>query len=142
MIQAVANADVPQITLMIGASFGARNYGMCGRGFDPRFCFAWPNSRVAIMGGGQAAQVMSIIARAAAERRGKQADDSALEKQERDITDRIDAESEALFATARLWDDGIIDPRDSRKLLISLLRISCKAEAWALRPNSFGVARM
>ncbi len=142
MIQAVANADVPQITLMIGASFGAGNYGMCGRGFDPRFCFAWPNSRVAIMGGEQAAQVMSIVARAGAKRRGQEADEEALAKQEKAIAEKIGAESMATFATARLWDDGIIDPRDSRKLLIGLLRICQKAERRRLRPNSFGVARM
>ena len=142
MIQAVANATVPQLTLMIGASFGAGNYGMCGRAYDPRFIFSWPNSRIAVMGGEQAARVMSIVTREKLHRRGQDIDDDALAIMEQKIIERIDKESTALFATARLWDDGIIDPRDSRKVLALCLAICREAEARELRPNTFGVARL
>jgi geranyl-CoA carboxylase beta subunit len=141
MIQAVANATVPQITLMIGGSFGAGNYGMCGRSFDPRFIFAWPNYRISVMGGEQAAKVMSIISEAGARRAGKAPDYDRLKKMEQAIVAQIDAESTALYATARLWDDGLIDPRDSRRVLGQCLSICQEAEARPLRPNSFGVAR-
>ena len=102
MIQAVANATVPQITLHIGASFGAGNYGMCGRGFDPRFIFAWPNNRIAVMGGAQAAKVMSIVSEEKSKREGTPVDRAALDKMEAGIIKRMEAESTALYATARL----------------------------------------
>jgi geranyl-CoA carboxylase beta subunit len=142
MIQAVANATTPQVTLNIGASFGAGNYGMCGRAFDPRFIFAWPNSRIAVMGGEQAARVMSIVAEDKARREGKEADAGALAAMEAKIVQRMDGESHALFATARLWDDGLIDPRDSRKVLAFCLSICREAATRQLRSNTFGVARM
>ena len=142
MIQAVANATVPQVTLMIGASFGAGNYGMCGRAYDPRFVFAWPNARVAVMGGEQAADVMAIVTRAKLERRGAPADEATIEGMRRRIIAQIDRESTALYATARLWDDGLIDPRDSRKVLAFVLATCREAEARRLRPTTFGVARM
>ncbi len=142
MIQAVANAGVPQLTLHIGASFGAGNYGMCGRAFDPRFIFAWPNNRIAVMGGEQAAKVLSIITEERQERQGKPVDRPALEAMERKIVDQFNRESTALFATARLWDDGLIDPRDSRNVLALCLSICREAEIRSLRPTSFGVARL
>ncbi|MEE8523911.1 MAG: carboxyl transferase domain-containing protein [Thermoanaerobaculia bacterium] len=142
MIQAVANATVPQITLMIGASFGAGNYGMCGRAFDPRFIFAWPNARVAVMGGAQAAGVMEMITRAKLTRKGATVDERMLTGLRHKIIAQIDAESTALYATARLWDDGVIDPRDSRKVLGFVLATCREAETRELRPSSFGVARM
>jgi geranyl-CoA carboxylase beta subunit len=141
MIQAVTNAPVPKITLHIGASFGAGNYGMCGRAFGPRFIFAWPNNRISVMGGEQAAKVMSIIAEDGARRAGREPDHAALAKQSKQIVDLYDAESTALFATARLWDDGLIDPRDSRRVLGLCLSICAEAEARRVRPNTFGVAR-
>ncbi len=141
MIQAVANATVPQITLHIGASFGAGNYGMCGRAYDPRFIFAWPNNRVAVMGGEQAAKVMSIVTEEKAKREGKPVDRAMLDKMEAGIVKRMDGESAALFATARLWDDGIIDPRDSRRVLTMCLSICREAEIRPLRPTTFGVGR-
>jgi geranyl-CoA carboxylase beta subunit len=141
MIQAVANATVPQITLMVGGSFGAGNYGMCGRSFDPRFIFAWPNYRISVMGGEQAAGVMRIVSEAKARRDGKEPDTAALDKMFNAIVSQIDAESTALYATARLWDDGIIDPRDSRKVLAYTLSICAEAERRPLRGNTFGVAR-
>ena len=117
MIQAVANATVPQLTMMVGGSFGAGNYGMCGRSFDPRFIFAWPNYRISVMGGAQAEGVMRIVTEAKAEREGKEPDRSALDEMYNSIVSQIDGESTALYATARLWDDGIIDPADTRKAL-------------------------
>jgi geranyl-CoA carboxylase beta subunit len=142
MIQAVANASVPQLTLHVGASFGAGNYGMCGRAYDPRFIFAWPNNRIAVMGGEQAAKVLSIIAEDRSRRLGQAVDRAALDAMERKIIDQFDRESTALFATARLWDDGLVDPRDSRKVLAYCLSICREAELRPLNPTSFGVARM
>jgi geranyl-CoA carboxylase beta subunit len=141
MIQAVANATVPQLTLMIGASFGAGNYGMCGRAYDPRFLFSWPNARVAVMGGEQAADVMAMITRAKLARQGAPADERMLAGMRQKIIAQIDAESTALHATARLWDDGVIDPRDSRKVLGFVLATCREAETRQLFPSSFGVAR-
>ena len=141
MIQAVANATVPQITLMVGGSFGAGNYGMCGRSFDPRFIFAWPNYRISVMGGEQAAGVMRIVSEAKARRDGNEPDEAAMDKMFNAIVSQINAESTALYATARLWDDGIIDPRDSRKVLGYALSICGEAETRPLRSNTFGVAR-
>jgi geranyl-CoA carboxylase beta subunit len=142
MIQAVANATVPQLTLHIGASFGAGNYGMCGRAYDPRFIFAWPNNRIAVMGGEQAARVMSIVTEEKLRRRGQTPDRAQLDAMEREIVTRMEGESTALFATARLWDDGIVDPRDSRKVLAFCLSICREAALRPLKPNTFGVARM
>jgi geranyl-CoA carboxylase beta subunit len=141
MIQAVANARVPKFTILIGGSFGAGNYGMCGRGFGPRFIFAWPSARTAVMGGEQAAKVMEIVARGKAAREGGPIDEAALEKQSATIRGGIDAQSTALFSTARLWDDGIIDPRDTRRVLGLCLSIAAEGDARVLRPNAFGVAR-
>ena len=142
MIQAVANAPVPQITLHIGASFGAGNYGMCGRAYDPRFIFAWPNNRIAVMGGEQAAKVMSIVGEEKSKREGKAVDRAKLDAMEQQIVKRMEGESSALFATARLWDDGLIDPRDSRRVLATCLSICREAAIRPLKPNTFGVGRM
>ena len=142
MIQAVTNAAVPKLTLHIGASFGAGNYGMCGRAFDPRFIFAWPNNKISVMGGEQAAKVMTIIAEEGAKRAGREPDRAALDKIAQQIVSTYDAESTAFYATARLWDDGLIDPRDTRRVLALCLAVCREASARQLRPNSFGVARM
>jgi geranyl-CoA carboxylase beta subunit len=142
MIQAVANARVPKFTFVIGGSYGAGNYGMCGRGFDPRFIFAWPSARTAVMGGAQAAKVMDIVNRAKLERSGVAANDEALKAMSDALRNRLDRESTALFGTARLWDDGIIDPRDTRRVLSLCLALAREADARTLRPNTFGVARM
>jgi geranyl-CoA carboxylase beta subunit len=142
MIQAVANATVPQITLYLGASFGAGHYGMCGRAFEPRFSFAWPTNRVAVMGGEQAARVMSTIARDRAEREGHEPDHARLERQEKKLVEQFAHESTAVFATARLWDDGIIDPRDTRKVLGLCVGACYEAERHELNANTFGVARL
>ena len=117
LINAVSNSWVPAITVMVGASYGAGNYGMCGRAYDPNFLFAWPNHRIAVMGPEQLAGVLSIVRRTAAERAGQPFD----EEQDRQIREmvqgQIEKESYAFFATARMWDDGIIDPRDTRTAL-------------------------
>ncbi len=142
MIQAMANASVPRITLNVGASFGAGNYGMCGRAFDPRFVFSWPNSRLAVMGGQQAAMVMRIISEEKMKADGKPIDEEKLAAQTTAIVEKIDNESDSVFATARLWDDGIIDPRDTRKVLAFALNVCHQADATVLTGNSFGVARL
>ncbi len=141
MIQAVSNATVPQITLIIGGGYGAGNYGMCGRAYEPRFLFAWPNAKVAVMGGEQAATVMKIITRAKFARKGLPIDEQALEAMTGGVRNKLDAESKALFCTARIWDDGIIDPRDSRRVLATCLAMCRDAERRPLHPNTFGVAR-
>jgi geranyl-CoA carboxylase beta subunit len=142
MIQAVANARVPKFTVVLGGSFGAGNYGMCGRGFDPRFIFSWPSARTAVMGGAQAAKVMDIVNRNKLERMGLPANDEALAAMSDALRRRLDAESSVLFGTARLWDDGIIDPRDTRQTLGLCLAIAAEGDARALRPNTFGIARL
>jgi geranyl-CoA carboxylase beta subunit len=141
MIQAVANARVPKFTIVLGGSFGAGNYGMCGRGFDPRFIFSWPSARTAVMGGAQAAKVMDILNRAKLQRMGLPANDEALAAMSDALRNRLDAESHVLFGTARLWDDGVIDPRDTRRILGLCLALAREAEQRTLRPNTFGVAR-
>lgn len=142
MIQAVANATVPQITMMTGASFGAGNYGMCGRAYDPRFVFAWPNARVAVMGGEQAATVMRIVTEEKFARTGKEPPAETMATMKSEILARFDLESHSLFATARLWDDGIIDPRDTRRALATTLAVCREAGLRPLLSNTFGVARM
>lgn len=142
MIQAVANARVPKFTIVIGGSYGAGNYGMCGRGFSPRFIFSWPSARTAVMGGEQAAKVMEIVTRGKSARDGSAVDEAALDKMSRQIRAGVEAQSSALFATARLWDDGIIDPRDTRRILSLCLAVATEGGRRQLRPNTFGVARM
>jgi len=126
---------------VLGGSFGAGNYGMCGRGFDPRFIFSWPSARVAVMGGAQAAKVMEIVTRGKMARAGVPVNEAMLEGMGAEIKQRLDAESNVLFGTARLWDDGVIDPRDTRRVLSLCLALAREADARTLRGNTFGVAR-
>lgn len=142
MIQAVTNARVPKLTLHIGASFGAGNYGMCGRAYDPRFIFAWPNNRIAVMGPDQAAGVLAIVAEEKFRRAGVEPDRAALDKMKAKVVAKMEAESTAYFATARLWDDGLIDPRDSRRVLGMCLSICREGDARVTKDNAFGIARM
>lgn len=145
MIQAVANATVPQITIVMGGSFGAGNYGMCGRGFGPDFIFAWPNSRTSVMGGEQAAGVMEIITREKWLKEGKtlsETDEKMLAAIRQNIVKQFERESDAFAASARLFDDGLIDPRDTRKVLGYTLSICAEGRARKVHPNSFGVARL
>jgi len=141
MIQAVANASVPQITIILGGGYGAGNYGMCGRSFDPRFIFAWPNAQVAVMGGAQAAKVMEIITRAKFARMGMDLEEEALAYMAGELRSKLDGEAGALFGTARVWDDGLLDPRDTRRVLAFTLATAMEADSRELRTNSFGVAR-
>jgi acetyl-CoA carboxylase carboxyltransferase component len=117
LINAVSNSTVPAITLMIGGSYGAGNYAMSGRAYDPRFVFTWPNHRIAVMGGQQLAGVMDIIKREAAARAGVEIDEARQSMARKMLEDQIEKESDVYFATARLWDDGIIDPRETRTVL-------------------------
>jgi len=142
MIQAVTNATVPQITIMTGSSFGAGNYGMCGRAYDPRFLFSWPHSRIGVMGGEQAATVMRIVTEEKMAKAGKESSAEAMATMKSEILERFELESHSLFATARLWDDGIIDPRDTRRALATTLAVCREAAARPLNPNTFGVARL
>lgn len=144
MIQAVANIRVPRITVVIGASFGAGNYGMSGRGFDPDFIFAWPNARTAVMGGEQAAKVLSIVTREKWHKEGRpvsEAEEAQLAKMEMGVVRQFEGESHSLAGTARLYDDGLIDPRDTRRVLACTLSICREARQRAPQASSFGVAR-
>ena len=142
MIQAVANARVPKLTLVVGGSYGAGNYAMCGRGLDPRFIFAWPNSRTAVMGGAQAGKVLRIVTEDKHARDGNTADPKMLDMLEQATAQKLDSQSTALYGTASLWDDGLIDPRDSRTLFGLLLDICAEAASRPLNTNTFGVARL
>jgi geranyl-CoA carboxylase beta subunit len=141
MIQALANSQVPQITIHCGASFGAGNYGMCGRAFHPRFCFSWPNARTAVMGGEQAATTLEIVARRQAERSGKPLDEARLAAQKQEIIANFERQASAFFTSGHLLDDGVIDPRDTRAVLAFVLATAREAEARSTRPMQFGVAR-
>ncbi len=141
MIQAVANADVPRITLMCGASFGAGNYGMCGRGYQPDFSFSWPNARTAVMGAEQAADTMATVMEAGAKRKGQALDLAALDKLKQKIIATFERQTSAFYTSALMLDDGVIDPRDTRQVLAMTLSICDEAARRSLRPVQFGVAR-
>ncbi len=141
MIQTVTNATVPQITLFCGASFGAGNYGMCGRGIHPRFCFSWPNAKTAVMGGEQAARTMSIVAEAAAKRKGVETDPVQLAATEQRIIDRFDSQMSVFTTSAHVLDDGVIDPRDTRTVLAMVLAICRESAARLPQRMQFAVAR-
>lgn len=140
MINAVANSTVPHITIVMGASYGAGNYGMCGRAYDPRFLFSWPSAKSAVMGPAQLAGVMSIVGRAAAEARGQVYDEEADAAMRAAVETQIEAESAAFFLSGRLYDDGVIDPRDTR----TVLGLCLSAVAGAPDPGraGYGVFRM
>lgn len=142
MIQAVSNIRVPRITLYIGASFGAGNYGMGGIGFDPDFIFSWPNAVTGVMGGEQAATTMDQVARTGATRRGQAVDEDALLQQKQQLIKYFDDQSDAFYTSGRLLDQGIIDPRDTRRVLGFALETCWEARHRSLNANSFGVARM
>jgi geranyl-CoA carboxylase beta subunit len=141
MIQAVTSATVPQITIYCGASFGAGNYGMCGRGFHPRFCFSWPNAKTAVMGGEQAAETMAIVTEAAAIRRGKPVEREKLDAMKAEIIGVFDGQMDVFSTSARLLDDGVIDPRDTRSVMAEVLAICREAEARNPQAMQFSVAR-
>jgi geranyl-CoA carboxylase beta subunit len=140
-IQALANARVPQITVQCGASFGAGNYGMCGRGFGPRFLFAWPTATTAVMGAEQAAGTMEIVTREGAARKGEAVDEAKLAALTAQIIATFERQSDAFTTSGLLLDDGLIDPRDSRRVLALTLAVCDEASRRALHPMQFGVAR-
>ena len=142
MIQAVTNLEVPRITLMTGASFGAGNYGMCGRAFEPDFLFTLPNAATGVMGGEQAAKTMSMVAQGKAAATGQDIDKDTLAQQEAYLTKLFDDQSSAFYTSGHLLDDGMIDPRDSRKTLGFLLETVWESRHRSVRENSFGIARM
>ncbi|HSM86079.1 MAG TPA: carboxyl transferase domain-containing protein [Candidatus Limnocylindrales bacterium] len=127
LINAVSNSTVPAITIMVGGSYGAGNYAMCGRAYDPRFLFTWPNHRIAVMGEKQLSGVMDIIKREAAAKTGQPIDEAKLAFGRKMLEDQIQRESDCYFATARLWDDGIIDPRDTRTVVAIALSAAYNA---------------
>jgi 3-methylcrotonyl-CoA carboxylase beta subunit len=139
MVTAVSCAQVPKFTVIIGGSFGAGNYGMCGRAFNPRFLWMWPNARISVMGGEQAAGVLATVTRDGIERRG----DKWSDKQEADfkkpIEEQYEHQGHPYYASARLWDDGVIDPADTRRVLGLGLSASLNAE---IKETKFGIFRM
>ena len=139
LINAVSNSTVPHLTLMVGASYGAGNYAMAGRAYNPRFVFTWPNHRIAVMGPKQLAGVLSIVRRNAAEAAGRPFDEQADEELRAATEAQIEEESTALFATGRLWDDGIIDPRDTRTVLA--IALTAVHSAPVVGTAVFGVVR-
>ena len=141
MIQAVTNCTVPKLAVIVGGSYGAGNYAMCGRGMGPDFIFAWPRSVVSVMGPAQAGSVLRQVAQARMEKSGN-IDEKALDQIETDTRQAMEERSHALANTARLWDDGLIDPRDTRRILAFALDICLESRARQVRPNSFGIARM
>jgi geranyl-CoA carboxylase beta subunit len=142
MIQAVRNIDVPRITVMTGASFGAGNYGMCGRGYNPDFLYTFPNARMGVMGGEQAAKTMSMVARGKAAAMGMAPDEEMLAQQEQVLAHIFDSQSDAFYTSGHMMDDGMIDPRNLRKTLGMLLETVREGRHRVVRPNSFGVARL
>ena len=142
MIQAVTNARVPRITFMIGASFGAGNYGMCGQGYDPDFLFSWPNINIGVMGGESAARTMSHVMLAGAKRKGIEIPPAQIAAQEEKIIAHFDRQSDAFYTSGRMLDDGIIDPRDTRRVLGFALQTCWEARHRKTCPNTFGVGRM
>jgi 3-methylcrotonyl-CoA carboxylase beta subunit len=139
LVTAVASAEVPKFTVIIGGSFGAGNYGMCGRAYSPRLLFTWPNSRISVMGGEQAASVLATIKRDGIEAKGESWSAEDEEAFKAPIRERYEAEGNPYFATARLWDDGIIDPVETRDVLGLALSASLNAP---IPETSFGVFRM
>jgi geranyl-CoA carboxylase beta subunit len=146
MIQAVTNAsfthDLPQITIQCGASYGAGNYGMCGRAYAPRFLFSWPNARTAVMGGEQAASTMRTVAEAGLRRKGITPDPAEMQQQHDRIVELFESQADAFHTSGLGLDDGVIDPRDTRAVLAQCLHTCAEAQARTLRPMQFGVARM
>lgn len=139
MVHATANANVPKISLVVGGSFGAGNYAMCGRGYDPNFMYMWPNSKISVMGGEQAAGVLTTVKSDQLQARGETFPTEQEQAMKNAILEKYENEGSAYYSTARLWDDGIIDPADSRKVL-ALSLAACYNRVWD--ETKFGVFRM
>ena len=139
LVTAVATAGVPKFTVVIGGSFGAGNYGMCGRAYSPRFMWMWPNARISVMGGEQAASVMARLRRDNVERDGKTWPAEAEEAFKKPIRDQYETQGHPYYASGRLWDDGIIEPTDTRRVLALSISVSLNAP---IPPTKFGLFRM
>ncbi|MEW5249125.1 carboxyl transferase domain-containing protein [Microbulbifer sp. 2201CG32-9] len=139
MVTAVATANVPKITILIGGSFGAGNYGMCGRAYDPNFLFMWPNARISVMGGEQAAGVLAQVKRDQMEARGERWSEAEEQQFKQPIVETYEHQGHPYYASARLWDDGVIDPADTRRVLALCLAAASHREP---RETHFGVFRM
>jgi 3-methylcrotonyl-CoA carboxylase beta subunit len=139
LVHAVANAQVPKFTVIIGGSFGAGNYGMCGRAYGPRFLWMWPNARISVMGGEQAASVLATVRRDNIEARGDTWSAEAEDTFKAPIREQYERQGHPYYATARLWDDGVIDPADTRTVLGLALSASLNAP---IPEPRFGVFRM
>jgi 3-methylcrotonyl-CoA carboxylase beta subunit len=139
MVTAVATANVPKYTIIIGGSFGAGNYGMCGRAFNPRFVWMWPNARICVMGGEQAASVLATVKRDVIEAKGGAWSKDEEQAFKQPLLDQFEHQSHPYYATARLWDDGVIKPADTRRVLGMALSAARNAEIPDVR---FGVFRM
>tara|TARA_B100001057_G_scaffold119632_1_gene118312 strand:- start:323 stop:1945 length:1623 start_codon:yes stop_codon:yes gene_type:complete len=142
LIQAVSNVKVPKITLNVGASFGAGNYAMCGKAYEPDFIFSWPNAKIGVMGGEQAAKTMEQVMISSAERKGTSIDETKLKSQLTEITEKYNSQSDAFVTSGRGLDYGLINPIDTRKILGFLLETFWESKHRATKPNSFGIARM
>ena len=139
LVTAVACAQVPKFTVIIGGSFGAGNYGMCGRAYDPRFLWMWPNARIGVMGAQQAAGVLVQVKREQAERAGQHYSDEDEQRLKQPIVEQYEKQAHAYYSSARLWDDGVIDPAQTREVLALALSASLNAP---IEPTRFGVFRM
>ena len=139
LVMAVACAEVPKFTVVVGGSFGAGNYGMCGRAYSPRQLWMWPNARISVMGGDQAAAVLATVRREQADARGQEWPAEAEEQFKAPIREQYEHQGNPYYSTARLWDDGVIDPRDTRDVLGLALSVAANAP---LEPVSYGVFRM
>jgi acetyl-CoA carboxylase carboxyltransferase component len=142
MINAVSNSRVPHISVLIGGSYGAGNYGMCGRAYDPRFLFTWPTAKSAVMGPKQLAGVLSIVARQSAAARGQDYDEAQDEQMRAMVEYQIDQQSAALAMSGRIYDDGVIDPRDTRTILGLCLWLSTRETPAHAQNRAYGVFRM
>jgi 3-methylcrotonyl-CoA carboxylase beta subunit len=139
LVTAVATTRVPKITFLVGGSFGAGNYGMCGRAYSPRFLWSWPNSRISVMGGEQAAGVLATVRREAIERKGGSWTPEEEARFKAPTIEMFERQSHPLYASARLWDDGIVDPRRTREVLGLSLSAALNAP---VEPTHFGIFRM
>jgi 3-methylcrotonyl-CoA carboxylase beta subunit len=139
MVMAVANADVPKLTLVIGGSYGAGNYAMCGRAYGPRFLFTWPNARVSVMGGQQAASVLATVRRDNMKAEGKDWSQAEEEAFKQPMLDAYERQGQPYYGTARLWDDGIIAPSETRRVLGLALAVCFERP---IAETKFGVFRM
>ncbi|EEB13137.1 methylcrotonoyl-CoA carboxylase subunit beta, putative [Pediculus humanus corporis] len=139
MVTAVSCTHVPKITVLVGGSYGAGNYGMCGRAYSPRFLFMWPNARISVMGGEQAAGVLSTLAEAQRKKAGKEWTEEDANKVKKPIIEKFEKEGDPYFSSARIWDDGVIDPKDTRKVLGLALKAALNKTT---QETKFGIFRM